>query len=65
MEEKVRSMINRIRPILNLDGGDVMFIDIDNGIVRICLTGFVCGVKAMEKYIKKEIPEVKSVENII
>lgn len=65
MEEKVRSMINRIRPILNLDGGDVMLVDINNGIVRICLTGYVCGVRSMEKYLKRKIPEVKSVENII
>ena len=65
MEEKIRSMINSIRPILNQDGGDVMLVAIDKGHVRICMTGYVCKVKAMENYLKKKIPGVKSVKNII
>ncbi|MCP4050812.1 MAG: NifU family protein, partial [bacterium] len=61
MEEKIKFFINKVRPIIQTDGGDVMFVDLNNGLVKICLTGQVCRVKAMEKYLMKKVPEIKRV----
>ena len=70
MEEKVRAMLNDVRPSLQADGGDVEFVDVtDDGIVKVRLKG-ACGSCPMaqitlkmgiEKYLKEKIPEVVEV----
>jgi Fe-S cluster biogenesis protein NfuA len=69
MKEKVEKALNRIRPALQADGGDVELVDIEDGIVKVRLTG-ACGGCPMsqmtlkmgiERHLKKEVPEVKSV----
>ncbi len=73
MKEKVQAVIEKIRPMLQRDGGDVELVDVDdNGIVRVRLTGACAGCamsqitlkKGIEKVLLNEIPEVKKVENI-
>jgi len=72
MKEKVEQALNKIRPALQADGGDVQLIDVENGIVKVRLTG-ACGGCPMsqitlkmgiERHLRKEIPEVKSVEAV-
>ena len=73
MKAKVQKVIETIRPFLQADGGDVDLIDVtEDGIVKIRLTG-ACGGCPMstytlkmgvEKKLKKEIPEIKSVEQV-
>jgi Fe-S cluster biogenesis protein NfuA len=73
MKEKVETALNKIRPALNADGGDVKLIDVsDDGVVKVQLTG-ACGGCPMsqmtlkmgiEKVLKEEIPEVKEVVSI-
>jgi Fe-S cluster biogenesis protein NfuA len=73
MKEQVEAALNKIRPALNADGGDVKLIDVsDDGVVKVQLTG-ACGGCPMsqmtlkmgiEKTLKKEIPEVKEVVSI-
>ena len=72
MKEKVEKALNRIRPALQADGGDVELVDVVDGIVKVRLTG-ACGGCPMsqmtlkmgiERRLKKEVPEVKSVEAI-
>jgi Fe-S cluster biogenesis protein NfuA len=72
MKEKVEKALNRIRPALQADGGDVELVDIEDGIVKVRLTG-ACGGCPMsqmtlkmgiERHLKKEVPEVKSVEAV-
>jgi len=72
MKEKVEKALNRIRPALQADGGDVELVGIEDGIVKVRLTG-ACGGCPMsqmtlkmgiERHLKKEVPEVKSVEAV-
>ncbi|UCH07357.1 MAG: NifU family protein [Deltaproteobacteria bacterium] len=73
MKEQVEAALNKIRPALNADGGDVKLIDVsDDGIVKVQLTG-ACGGCPMsqmtlkmgiEKTLKQEVPEVKEVVSI-
>ncbi len=72
MREKVEGALREIRPSLQADGGDVELVDVENGIVKVRLTG-VCGgcpmsqitlKQGIEQYIKKAIPEVLSVEAV-
>jgi len=72
MEEKIQHLINKIRPLLQQDGGDVEFVEFVDGVVNVRLTGACSGCPmsqitlkdGIEKLLKKEIPEIKSVENI-
>jgi Fe-S cluster biogenesis protein NfuA len=70
MEEKVKEVIEQIRPFLKADGGDVEIVEITgDGTVKVRLTG-ACGHCPMstmtlkmgiEKRLKESIPEVKEV----
>ena len=66
MKEKVEAALQRIRPALQADGGDVELIDVNEGTVKVRLTG-ACGGCPMatmtmrngvERIIKEEVPEV-------
>jgi Fe-S cluster biogenesis protein NfuA len=70
MKEKVQQVIDQIRPSLQADGGDVELVDIsEDGVVKVRLTGACKGCPmsqmtlkmGIEKYLKKQIPEVKEV----
>ena len=70
MKEKVESALNKIRPSLQADGGDVELIEVSSdGVVKVRLTGACQGCPlsqmtlktAIEKVIKQEVPEVKEV----
>jgi len=74
MKEKIQKALDQVRPMLQADGGDVEFVDIDEetGVVNVRLTGACKGcpmsqmtLKAgIERYLKSEIPEVSSVEAV-
>ena len=70
MKEKVEAALNKIRPSLQADGGDVELIEVtSDGVVKVRLIGACRGcplsqvtLKAgVEKIIKQEVPEVKEV----
>ena len=73
MKEKVESALNKIKPSLQADGGDVELIEAsEDGIVKLKLTG-ACGSCPMsqmtlkmgiERILKEEIPEVKEVISV-
>ncbi|MDO9548997.1 MAG: NifU family protein [Candidatus Marinimicrobia bacterium] len=73
MKEKVQKVLDAVRPFLQADGGDVELVDVtDDGVVKVRLTG-ACGSCPMSTYtlkmgvenkLKKEIPEVKAVEQV-
>jgi len=43
MREKVEAVLNKVRPMLQRDGGDVELVDVDdNGVVKVRLKG-ACG----------------------
>jgi Fe-S cluster biogenesis protein NfuA len=70
MQEKVKAVIEEIRPFLKADGGDVEIVEIaEDGTVKVRLTG-ACGHCPMstmtlkmgiEKRLKERVPEVKEV----
>ncbi len=71
MKEKVQAVVNKIRPNLAMDGGDIELVDVDEqgGVVKVRLKGACAGCPAsqmtlkmyVEATIKREVPEVKSV----
>ena len=63
MREKVEEAINKIRPMLQADGGDVELIDVQEGVVTVRLQGACAGCPMSQMTLKKEIPEVVSVES--
>jgi len=73
MKEKVEQALNKIRPALQGDGGDVELVEVgEDGVVKVRLKG-ACGGCPMsqltlkmgiERILKKEVPEVKSVEAV-
>lgn len=69
MREKVEAALNKIRPALQSDGGDVELVEVDQGVVKVRLKG-ACGgcpmasmtlKNGIEKVLKESIPEVKEV----
>lgn len=70
MKEKVEAALNKVRPALMADGGNVELIDVQaDGVVKVRLTG-ACGGCPMsqmtlkmgiERLLKREVPEVKEV----
>ena len=73
MKEKVEQALAKVRPVLQADGGDVELVDVSaDGVVKVRLKG-ACGGCPMsqltlkmgiERQLKKEIPEVTSVEAV-
>ncbi len=73
MKEKVLEIIEKIRPQLQMDGGDVELVDVtDDGIVKVRLQGHCRGCAysqmtlklGIERALKQVIPEVKYVESV-
>ena len=72
MEGQIEQVINKIRPSLQADGGDVEFIAMEDGVVKLRLKGACAGCpmsqltikNGIERLLKQEIPEVKSVEPV-
>jgi len=71
MREKIEKIIDeQIRPVLQMDGGDIELVDVDSdGTVKVRLKG-ACGgcpmsqitlTMGVEKRLKEAIPEVKGV----
>jgi len=72
MQEAVQAVIDKIRPTLQADGGDVELVSVDNGVVKVRLQGACKGCpmsqmtlkNGIEKFVKKEVPEVDRVEAV-
>lgn len=70
---KIIEILDKIRPLLNNDGGDVQFVKYENNIVYIKLLGSCqdcpmadATIDEMIKYtLTFEIPEIKEVINVI
>jgi Fe-S cluster biogenesis protein NfuA len=69
MKEKVQEVLDKIRPLLQRDGGDIQLIDVVDGVVKVKLQGACgsCPMSAMtlkmgvEKQLKQELPDIKEV----
>jgi len=72
MEEKVKKSLEKIRPILQRDGGDVELVGVEDGIVKVKMQG-ACGTcpgalmtikMVIEQTLKEDVPEVKEVVGV-
>ncbi len=69
MKEKVEAILAQVRPNLQSDGGNVELVDVNEGVVRLKLTGACAGCPmatmtlrhGIERILKEKIPEVKEV----
>ncbi len=73
LREKIEGALNKVRPALQADGGDVELIDVDeDGVVKIKLQGACAGCPmsqmtlkmGIEKILKQNVPEVDRVESV-
>ena len=72
MEQEVKQALDKIRPMLQRDGGDVEFVSYDAGVVKVRLQGACKGCpmsqmtikNGIEKVLKQEVPGVESVESV-
>ena len=71
MLDKVETALNKVRPLLQADGGNVELVEVtDKGIAKVRLQGACKGCpmsqitlrNAIERTLLKEIPELKGVE---
>jgi Fe-S cluster biogenesis protein NfuA len=69
MQDKVTEVLDKIRPALQRDGGDLELVEVNDGTVKVKLTGACAGCPmstmtlkmGVEKILKEQIPEVKEV----
>jgi Fe-S cluster biogenesis protein NfuA len=73
LRERVEDALNKVRPSLQADGGDVELVDVgEDGVVKVKLQGTCAGCPmsqmtlkmGIEKILKQNVPEVKSVESL-
>ncbi len=74
VKEKVLAVLDKIRPALQADGGNVELVEVDeeNGLVKVELQGACAGCpmstitlkQGIERIMKQEIPEVKEVQSV-
>ena len=69
MRQKVEAVLEKVRPDLRADGGDVELIDVNEGVVTVRLTG-ACGgcpmatvtlKNGIERVLREQVPGVKEV----
>jgi len=72
MRDRIEAALDKIRPALRADGGDVELVDVEDGVVKVKLTG-ACGGCPMstmtlkmgvERVVKEEVPEVKELVSV-
>lgn len=72
IENKVKETLEEIKPRIQADGGDIELVGIENGIVKVRLKGACVGCpmsaltlkQGVESFIRKKIPQIKSVEAV-
>jgi Fe-S cluster biogenesis protein NfuA len=70
---QVEQALNEVRPSLQADGGDVELVDVTTeGVVKVKLKGACAGCpmsqmtlsQGIERYLKKQLPDVQKVESV-
>jgi Fe-S cluster biogenesis protein NfuA len=72
METAILEAIDAIRPALQMDGGDIEFVGVNEGVVQVKLTGACdsCSISwltlkgGVERILKDRVPGVTSVEAV-
>ncbi|MFO8183252.1 MAG: NifU family protein [Candidatus Aegiribacteria sp.] len=71
-EDNVRAEVEKIRPVLQRDGGDIEFVGIEDKVVKVRLKGACSGCAmatvtlqwTVERNLKSVFPEIEKVENV-
>lgn len=72
MNDSINEALNKIRPALQADGGDVELVDVVDGVVKVRLKG-ACGgcpmaaitlKNGVERVLKEMVPGVKNVVSV-
>ncbi|MCM1131527.1 MAG: NifU family protein [Roseburia sp.] len=72
IEEQIKKILNKIRPYLNSEGGDLEYLGFKNGIVYVRMLGACIDCGALDSTLKdgieallvENIPEVIEVKNL-
>jgi Fe-S cluster biogenesis protein NfuA len=72
VKEEVVKALDKVRPMLQRDGGDVELVEVVEGVVKVRLTGACKGCpmsqmtlkNGIERFLKQEVPTIKSVEAV-
>ena len=72
IEDKIKELIENIRPFINMDGGDIEFIRYEDNYIYVKLTGACTNCLGQDNTLnegllnmfQEEIPEVKGIINI-
>ena len=72
MKDRVAHVIERIRPAVQMDGGDIELVDVVDGIVKLRLVGACHGCPSsmmtlkmgIERAIRSEVPVITGVETV-
>ncbi|MFH1403886.1 MAG: NifU family protein [Candidatus Altiarchaeota archaeon] len=72
LKGQVSKSLEKIRPLLQMDGGDVELVDVEGGVVKVRLKGACHGCPmsqmtlqhGIEQTLKKEVPGVERVESV-
>jgi Fe-S cluster biogenesis protein NfuA len=70
--DEIKKVIEKLRPYLQRDGGDIEFVDFKDGIVYVRMLGACAGCSLIDSTLKdgveqilmEEVPEVIEVQNI-
>ena len=73
MKEKVEKALEELRPQLQADGGNIQLVDVQEGVVKVRLTGACAGCPmsqmtmqwGVEQFLKKKVPEITKVEAVL
>ncbi len=72
LKEAVEKALGKIRPMLQRDGGDVELVAVEQGVVKVRLTGACKGCpmsqmtlkNGIERLLKQEVPGLTAVEAV-
>lgn len=72
IEDRVEKTLQELRPQLQADGGDIEFLGVKDGVVKVRLKGACAGCPfstmtlkmGVEQYLKKRIPGITGVEAV-
>jgi len=72
VKEAIEKALEKIRPLLQRDGGDIELVEITGGIVKVRLTGACKGCpmsqmtlkQGVERLLLKEVPGLKEVQAV-
>jgi Fe-S cluster biogenesis protein NfuA len=74
MEEEIKKVIEeKIRPALQMDGGDIEFVELDGKTVKVRLQGACSGCPSaamtlqmgVYRLLKEAVPEIEAVEPVL